>query len=565
MGKLTGLLQREWSDEALRVLQGVPRPVVLAFSLAFAINVVCFFYHMAQFPMGDHDALYPGAIPLLSELYNGRWFVPFLNLLRGHAMVPVWPHLLTFCAMIAAGMGAVLLWRPGTGFLPLLAGGVLVSCMPNMTEAYYFFAMADKLAVAQLFMVLALHAAYRVPNKDGLSIVSWPRLIASVILIVCGVATYQPSITTWAVLFCGLCIMEALRPGAGEADTLLTRLLALAVPLGTFLVAGILYNISLKLYPLMGYSPDAIYQVQTIGLRGLLSRILEVIEAAYIHLWRIEPFMNVGLKALLLLVCLGGAAVLLHQAEPRPLKMLLALALILLMPVAAKAQFFISSSTDYYAFRFAIFGLNYMYLFFLLSLLCSGLVLARNAGFILCLALLPTMLIGSLTAQANLVRSNQHDIATLNRVVARLEALPDFDPDKRYNLVQFGSIKPYVPEFHRDIYDESWIRLSKGRYARERLKAYYSANSGSHIFHGAINSWSPGNALKLVNSYLKLDTHLSSSFVAHHPELVRKALYFVEGKEPFPAPGSVGIVDDTIVLFFDSRATESARRSLEDR
>ena len=542
MEKPGGYIQREWSDEAMNALRRVPRPVLWAFSLSLAVNIVCFFYEIAQFPLGDHDVGYLGGVPLLSGGRAGRWFIPFLHVLSGHVQIPVWTQLLAFCAQISAGLGAVLLWRPHAGFLPLLAGGVLTSCMPNVTDFYYFHWMADAFPIAQLFMVLALHAAYRAPSGDGDLPVSRSRLIASVVLAVCGLATYQSCVMTWAVLFCGLCVMNVLRPMQGAFDTSAIRLRRLAAPLGAFLSACILYGFSLKLYPLVGLSLD-LYQFRTISPGDLLTNIPAVITAAYTHLWLTQPFMGVWLKTTLLLVCLGGAAAMLRQAGPSPSRMLPALALLLLMPAAAKAQFFLSSEQAYYLFRFAAMGLNYMYLFFLLGLLCSSLVPARNAGFALCLILLPSMFINSLNAQVHLVHSNLHDFSTLNRVVARLEALPDYDPEKTYHLVQLGRTKPYI----QTIYG-----------------SHYTSAGWSAFSNTVSQAWNPGFELRLLSSYLKLGTRLNEESVAH-PDLMRKALRFVEGKVPFPAQGSVGIVDDTIVLFFDARAVEAARHGLEGR
>lgn len=45
------------------------------------------------------------------------------------------------------------------------------------------------------------------------------------------------------------------------------------------------------------------------------------------------------------------------------------------------------------------------------------------------------------------VRSTEHDLAVLNRVIGRIESLPNFDPDKTYNLVQLDRTKFLPPRY----------------------------------------------------------------------------------------------------------------------
>lgn len=47
-----------------------------------------------------------------------------------------------------------------------------------------------------------------------------------------------------------------------------------------------------------------------------------------------------------------------------------------------------------------------------------------------------------------------------------------------------------------------------------------------------------------------------------NPDILRKAVGYAEGKKSFPAPGSVGIVDDIIVLVLDEKAVDIARTRL---
>ncbi|MDR2745668.1 MAG: hypothetical protein LBB66_10835, partial [Desulfovibrio sp.] len=314
-------------------------------------------------------------------------------------------------------------------------------------------------------------------------------------------------------------------------------------PFAAFAAACLLYTASLSLYPLAGFSPEGEYQFRTLSAGGMLRRIPAVVKAAYAHFFVIQPFMGPWLKALLLFVSAGGFIALTHEARARKLasgRVILLVLGMLLLPVAAKSQFFVSAGENYYLFRFASLGLNYVYLFFLLALLGSESVKARNAGFALGIPLLPVMIVNCLHQQVLHVRSNTHDIATLNRVVMKMEELPGFSLDKTWNLVQFGRTTPYMARTYSSRYDVDGL-------------------SG---FNGTISQvWRPGFALRLIEADLKLAERMNE-YGTSNPDILRKAVSFAEGKKSFPAPGSVGIVDDIIVLVLDEKSVEIARTRL---
>jgi hypothetical protein len=153
---LQKILEREWTDALARKAALIPRPVFLAFVISLAVNIVCWFYDLAQFPLGDHDVGYQSGIPLLSGGRAGRWFTPAVHLFSGHVQIPVWTQLLAFSAQIAAGMCAARLWLEKTDVIPLLAGGLLLSCMPTAADFYYYHWMALAFTACQLLMAASI-------------------------------------------------------------------------------------------------------------------------------------------------------------------------------------------------------------------------------------------------------------------------------------------------------------------------------------------------------------------------------------------------------------------------
>ena len=127
----------DWREICLTEWRSIPLAWRKAFFAALAVTCVVFFFDLAQFPLGDHDVGYQEGVPLLSGGRSGRWFSPFLYLLSGHVQIPVWTQLLAFAFLIAAGMGAALLWWPKASAWPLFASALLVSCSPWVTDFWY--------------------------------------------------------------------------------------------------------------------------------------------------------------------------------------------------------------------------------------------------------------------------------------------------------------------------------------------------------------------------------------------------------------------------------------------
>ncbi len=524
MKDLTVSIREGWNS--------IPGPWKRAFLWALAVNCVVFFFELAQFPLGDHDVGYEDGIPLLSGGRAGRWFAPFIHLLSGHVQIPVYTQLLAFTTQIAAAMGAVLLWWPRAGFLPLFAGAVLVSCLPSVTDCYYYHWMAATFTVGQLFMVLSLHLCLTV--RKG----KWLRWTLATALVTCAMASYQSSMMTWTTCLFGIVLTDM--AGNGERSLPLSQSIRRLVPATVcFLIGGMLYYASLRLYPLVGLSLG-LYQFQTLALSDIPARLLDLAKYSWLHFIVGQGFISLWLKGLLLIALFGGAVALVSQSlsgQGRG-KAFLTVLTILLFPLAAKSQFLVSDTGSWYLYRFMTLGLAYVYAFFLIALLVSPKVRWRNCGLVVFALALPCMAVNDLDQQVRHVRAVEHDMAVLNRVVGRIEALPEFSADKTWHLVQLGRTRPYLADAHR-----------VGPYSELQTATVSQA-------------WHPGFELWLLSKYLKFDVRINEE-IRERPDLMKKALDYVKDKKPFPSQEGVAIVGgDTIVLFFDEHAVPIAQKRL---
>ena len=133
-----------------------------------------------------------------------------------------------------------------------------------------------------------------------------------------------------------------------------------------------------------------------------------------------------------------------QNSQKRGIRSLFFSVALILFPMVAYSQFLVSASESWNIYRFLALGMSYLYAFFLLALFSNKHIWAKNAGFALFVLILPCMAINCLDQQIRHVRQVEHDQAVLNRIIARIETLPEFNAKKTYNLVQLGRTKPYV-------------------------------------------------------------------------------------------------------------------------
>lgn len=514
------------------IWRALPLPWKKAFFCALLVNIIVYFYDLAQFPLGDHDVGYMDGVPLLSGGRAGRWFLPFLHLLDGHVQIPVYTTLLGMATLIASGMAAVLLWKRDAGAVPLFVGAVVVSCHPAVTDFYYYHFAILGFTAAPLFLLLSIHCAMRPRGARP------PHLLASIVLATIGLASYQSAVMTWTTCMCGYILVQ-IGQWDGSGEYVRTRLKSLLPPVLCMIIACLLYALSLALYPLVGLSLG-LYQFETNAASGLAARLVEIIRQSWLHLVLPQGFVSGWLKGIFLLAMPAAFLAIWRRERPcsRPaVRAALLLIFFFLLPVAAKSQFIVSSSNDWHLYRFMALSDNYMYAFFLVMLFSSALVLARNTGLLLFALALPCMAVNLLDQQVRHVRSVEHDMAVLNRVVGRIEALPEYDPDKSYNLVQFGRTLPYLAN-------------SPGMGTNNPLAQTTVSQA-----------WHPGFELWHLSRYLKLNERINEA--GGNMPLLAKALRFARERKAFPATGSIGIIDDTIVLIFDERAVRQAEQRLK--
>jgi hypothetical protein len=532
--------------------------VAKTWCVALAISVGTYLYLIVQFPTGNHDWERMSGLEFYSyQMQLGRWMSPAVYALTGFRQLPVLSALIALTAYVSAGFATCFLiestTRKEVPRAAYLVAGLLCALIPFSNWTFYYSWMAAMAPLSQLTCVVGLTYVVRTGTLRSAAI--------GALAMCASLATYQSSINTAALLFWLVAILLiAVRVRDDDRTAAFRRVLVLA---GSITLGAGLYKLSLSILKAFDLLADT-YHFRFISWQELPGRIVEVAGASVGHLAMPHPFFPQSIKLLLLGLSLAGLLQLVvlalrsapasaeaaegesatTSATPRFAGAVLVVLGFGLMVFCSKIQFLVTEKTTYYDNRFASFGPTYVYLSFIvlaLTYLSPRLRFAQLAMSALCVW---SCIVADLSWQDAHVKQNEFDKRLVDRIIARIESLPEFRYDKSYDLVQLGNI----PNIRGEYYD------------------YAGEASPYHTFT-IMPGWSPQDA------YVGLEPRLDIRRSVKLERALRRAsdprasrlVEHIQASRPWPHPSAVGIVDDYLVILLSKQGFRSAERKLQER
>ncbi|MEM6820967.1 MAG: hypothetical protein AAF558_03340, partial [Verrucomicrobiota bacterium] len=129
------------------------------------------------------------------------------------------------------------------------------------------------------------------------------------------------------------------------------------------------------------------------------------------------------------------------------------------------------------------------------------------------------------------LRGLQHDLAITNRILYRIENLPNLSLDKTYRVIFLGNL----PSVRKKWFD--------------KLGPDYDIAGAAHIPLSFPQFWNPEAAMNLLGSKVRLQSGLTT----REKEMAKVREDFARRKPgKWPKPGSVFVIDDLIVVNLNS-------------
>jgi hypothetical protein len=344
--------------------------------------------------------------------------------------------------------------------------------------------------------------------------------------------TYQGALSIFATVFVASCIsmlvVAALTKTESDSVSISKFLATGAKMFFIVLFAGLVYYIQARI--LSGGIKAG--NSEMISLNNIVVLWPQVIRAAFNHLVITQPDILNPIKTILLIVVVSAVLASFFSCRK---KFLSIVALIILWPIlicAVKAVYFIAKPEfSIYEYR-ANLGMAFMYgfCFFIILISINQIKILRVLYAILAFFVVTRFVQANLVRQSVLMYGQMHDLALANRILTRIESLPNIEDGKVYNFIRIGS----YPWYRWTKLSPSWINGP-------------NESGEAHMDTGFIpDKYTSHSVFQLLGSMVKLKFNDYQSGYKGE-SYARENL--LKGRKPYPHESSVFLVGDTIYVY----------------
>ncbi len=482
------------------------------FGAVLLLNLIAFGMFIIHHMLHNHTPRFPWIGPQ-DQFFAGRWFNVVLLKLNYLADLPILGPLMAIAFSAIAGLLLLRIWRLNlSGLESFIVLGMLTT-FPMCLAYFYYTYQTPLFGIAILFAVWSVYVLQKATVL---------RFAAGALIAMLGLASYQPSLSIMTTVIASAFIADLIR----EKDTEIRPAIVIAgLRTAAVAVGTLCYRMSLSILEI-----NQSHATRTVELHQLPERVVLVVRNSFRHLTITQPDLLAFLKTVLLCVLLAA----LIAAVFRSRRKLLVAALIVisfpLLIIATKSMFLLSSDTGFFNYRYNM-AMAFLHAFSFAALVhCIDRQILRSAAFAVGAFLVLRFVQADLVRQEVLYRGQQHDMALANRILTRMESLPDLDVSKTYDFVRVGKYS----QFRQDA-------LSRGGREAETY-------GDSHMDNGEITDrWTDEEVFVLLGSKINF------KFRGTDPNFIEKVnsarATTLKDRMPWPHASSVFIEDETIYVY----------------
>ncbi len=501
-----------------------------SFWITFVFINLIFLFHTINFMFGDHDWNYVRSANYWNEgAFEGRPLHFLLqSLFFGGQVLPILNNLLSFAALSLSGILLAKYWRVPLTVLNYTLVATFTAALP-LTMVWLFYAKDCLINLSLPLIAIGGLLLAEKPWNDK----KYLEHILAVILFYFAFSSYVAVINLIAVCLLGRVLIEY---ATGEKLTKIIK--EKSIVIADVIIALVFFKLTLRFSNL-----SSAYNTDTISLDMLPQKIAETIPVMFTQFVIPIPFMEYKYKILLLVLCLFGLGTLLCNINIKRLPIVIILILGVLF--ASKLAFFIAdergkilAEMENFAFvpRLDFYGLSYVYALglALILLMSKGNWYKIGAG----IAIILTFMSGVRDMYAQKVWKLGFDaeMKAHERIVSRLEQMPDFHVDKKYKILQLGSLSLRQNYYREQVGEQTSLDL---------LSTSFTPQFMSRIVY---------------NFYYPQDIFYNN---AGTKELSAKGKEYIQHQaKPWPSQDSIFIDGDIIIIVLTEEDLAKAKDSI---
>ncbi len=521
----------DWADETARAYNAIPALYRQSFWIIFGFVNLAFLFHTINFMWGNRDwAAVRFAVDPAESLKEGRFSAYWLQeLLFDGKILPVANNLWAFAGLSLAAVLLGIYWNLPQKRAAYVITGLFFAVTPYTLSWLYF----AKNTLGNLWLPAIVLAALLLSEKKPQSLNrAYAMNLAAILLFIIAFGTYIP-----VVNFIGVAVLGKIFLKTVFSDIPLKTACKRMVQTAANLTAALLiYAFIIVLLKDAGIMTPA-YNTELAPLTALPFRLPELFSAMVAQFAVPMPFIDGLYKLLYLAVALIALFALIIKS-PNAKAAARGLLVIPFILIASKLAFFLSvpsAENPAYLARIDFYGLPLIYALMLATILKLGGEYLKRIGYALAVIIIFMGFVRVAYAQKVWKFGWEAETKLAERIITRLEKMPEFDINRQYKLLQIGE-KSLRPRYY--------LKKSGEFPSGELLGwAYYPAGHAKDAYN-----------FYYQTDFLSADAGLSAA--KGHQELRD---YLLNRARAWPAKESLFISGEYIVFVLDEAALVKAQ------
>lgn len=456
----------DWAEEAVAFYNAIPKIYRKSFWYLFVFINLAFLFHTINFMWGNQDwAAVRSAVDVNEGLPDGRFSAYWLQeIIFDGKILPVINNLMAFAALSLSAVLLGVYWQLPKKSTFFIITGLFMFITPY-TLGWLYFAKntLGNLAIPALVLGALLLSEHR---TDNLYKTYGCNLIAIALLTI-ALGTCFAAFNFICVAIFGKIFLKTVFADIRLKDAFKRQLQTFAN-----LTAALLIYIFITIL-LNEAAPVA-------SLSEIVSHLPTTLAGVLTQFTAVMPFTNITYKLLYLTIVLTALFALILKAPNAhaAARGLIALPLILL---ASRLSLLLTAETSSAVMRAEFYGLPLFYALMATTIFKLGGDYLKRFGGVLCVLAIFMGFVRVAYAQKVWKFGFDSEFKLAERIITRLEKLPDFNVERQYSLIQLGeaSLRPrfYIHNENENESNEllNWSYYPEGN-AKDAYNFYYQAD-----------------------------------------------------------------------------------------
>ena len=523
----------DWAEVTSKFYNNIPEIYRKSFWITFGLINVAFLFHTINFMWGGDDwGAVRYATKLKDGLSEGRFSAYWLQeLLFNGKILPVINNLWSFAGLALAGILLAYYWNLPKKTSTYVVISLFFAVTPYTLSWLYY----AKNTLGNLWLPAFVLSSLILSEKKSENInKSYFYNILAILLCIIALGTYLPIVSFIAIAVIGKVIMGLITSEKTFIQTLQEFTQSLSNLLASFMLFAFIITI-LQEKSIMANA----YNTQLESIFAIFAKLPQMLYSMIEQLILPMPFLDIAYKFFYIIIILTALFTIIFKCNT-PKNALTSILLLVLALVCTKLTYLFSIQSlnnPNYVARIDFYSLPLFYTLMLSIVLKLSNPTQYKYTFIFAILIVFMSFVRVAYAQKVWKFGWDAETKLVDRIITRLEKMPEFNINKQYKLVQVGE---------QSLRKNYYVKRNNEYQSNELLNsAYYKEGKGKEAYN-----------FYYQTDFIKED---ASNHAFNDPQIKE---YILHNARAWPAKESLAIINDYIIIILNEDRLAQIRATL---